>query len=122
MQTLLAEEGPPPQVKSARRLVEILIKRKILKGLGEQRFSIILHKMNVILDWTGWTLEFRQETNETLICCTTAEIDIGGFLGVTLLWIRPIHQNMCRTQSPRVGSRIDNRDNRFVYGHVTLPL
>ena len=50
------------------------------------------------------------------ICC------IGGFLEVTLVWIHPIHQNLCRTQWPRVGNDIDSRDNGFVYGYVTLPL
>ena len=47
--------------------------------------------------------------------------DIGGFLGVTLLWIHPIHQHLCRTQWPRVGNNIGCRDNRFVYGYVTSP-
>ena len=44
------------------------------------------------------------------------------FLEVTLSWIHPIHQNLCRSQWPRVGSNIDSRDDRFVYGYVTLPL
>ena len=48
--------------------------------------------------------------------------DIAGFLGVALLWIRPIHQNLCGTQWPRVGNNVDHRDNRFVYGYDTLPL
>ena len=48
--------------------------------------------------------------------------DIGGFLEVTLVWIHPIHQNLNRTQWPRVDNNIDTRDNRFVYGYVTLPL
>ena len=41
--------------------------------------------------------------------------DIGGFLKVALVWIHPIHQNLCRTQLPRVGNNIDSRDNRFNY-------
>ena len=32
---------------------------------------------------------------------------ISGFLGVTLSWIHPIHQNLHRTQWPRVGSNVD---------------
>ena len=47
--------------------------------------------------------------------------DIGGFLEVTLVWIHPIHQNIYRTQWPRVGNNIDSRDNGFVYGYVSLP-
>ena len=48
--------------------------------------------------------------------------DIGGFLEITYSWSHPIHQNLCRTQWAHVGSNIDYRDNRFVYGYVTLPL
>ena len=48
--------------------------------------------------------------------------DIGGFPEVTLVWIHPIHRNLHRTQWPRVGNNIDSRDNRFVYGYVTLSL
>ena len=33
--------------------------------------------------------------------------DIGGFLEVALVWI---HQNLYRTQWPRVGNNIDSRD------------
>ena len=47
--------------------------------------------------------------------------DTGGFLEVTLVWIHPIHQNLCRAQWPRVGNNIDSRDNRLVYGYLTLP-
>ena len=39
----------------------------------------------------------------------------GGFLGITLLWIHPVHQNLCSTQWPRVGNNIDYRENGFVY-------
>ena len=46
--------------------------------------------------------------------------DIGGFLEVAFFWIHPIHQNLCRTQWPRVGDNIYYRNNRFVYGYVTL--
>ena len=46
---------------------------------------------------------------------------IGGFLEVTSVWIHPIHQNLCRTQWPRVGNNIDSRDNRFVYGRLRDP-
>ena len=49
-------------------------------------------------------------------------IDIGGFFEVTLLWIHPIHQNLCKTQWSRVGENIDFRDNKFVYGYMTKPL
>ena len=38
--------------------------------------------------------------------------DTGGFLEATLLWIHPIHQNLCRTQWPRVDNNIDSRDNQ----------
>ena len=48
--------------------------------------------------------------------------DIGGFLKVTFLWIHPIHQNLCRTQWPRVDNNIDYRNNRFVYGYVFLSI
>ena len=48
--------------------------------------------------------------------------DIGGFLEVTSLWIHPIHQNLCRTQWPRVHNNIDCSHNRFVYGYVILSL
>ena len=34
--------------------------------------------------------------------------DIGGFLEVTLVWIHHIHQNLRRTQWPRVGNNIDS--------------
>ena len=34
--------------------------------------------------------------------------DIGGFLEVTLVWIHPIHQILCRTQWSRVGNNIDS--------------
>ena len=40
--------------------------------------------------------------------------DIDGYLAVTLVWIHPIHQNLCRTQWPRVGNNIDSKDNWFV--------
>ena len=48
--------------------------------------------------------------------------DIGGFLGVTLFWIHTIHQNLYRTQWPRVGNNVDYRDNTLVYGYATRPL
>ena len=48
--------------------------------------------------------------------------DIGGYLEIPFLWIHPIHQNLCRTQWPRVGNNIDYRDNRFVYYYVIVPL
>ena len=48
--------------------------------------------------------------------------DISGVLEEALVWIHLIHQNLCRTQWLRVGNNIDSRDNRFVYGYVTLPL
>ena len=48
--------------------------------------------------------------------------DIGGFLEVTLLWIHPIHQNLCRTQWPRVGSNIDSRDYRCLRLRDPAPL
>ena len=48
--------------------------------------------------------------------------DTGGFLEVTFVWIHSIHQNVYRTQRPRVGNNIDSRDNKFVYGYVTLSL
>ena len=38
--------------------------------------------------------------------------DIGRFLEVTLMWIHPMHQNLYRTQWPRVGNNIDYRDNK----------
>ena len=48
--------------------------------------------------------------------------DVGEFLEVTSLLIHPINQNLCRIQRPYVGNDIDQRDNRFVCGYVTLPL
>ena len=48
--------------------------------------------------------------------------DIGGFLEVILVWIHPIHKNLCRTQWPRVGNNMDSRDNSFIYDYRTLPL
>ena len=48
--------------------------------------------------------------------------DIGWLLEVAFVWIHPIHQNLCRTQWPRVSNNIDSRDSRFVYGYVTLSL
>ena len=44
--------------------------------------------------------------------------DIGRFLEVTLEWIHPIHQNLCRTGWQRVGNNVDSRNNRFVYGYA----
>ena len=44
---------------------------------------------------------------------------MDGFLEVTLVWIHPIHRNLCKTQWPRVGNNIDSRDNMFVYGFVS---
>ena len=33
--------------------------------------------------------------------------EMGGSVDVTLLWIHPIHQNLCRIQWPRVGNNIE---------------
>ena len=83
-----------------------------------QRLSTVFLKMKV--SFCRLTLELQRETNETLICCTIAEILVD--LEVTLLWIHPIHKNLCRTQWPRVDNNIDYRDNRFVYGYVRKPI
>ena len=47
--------------------------------------------------------------------------DIGGFLEVPLVWIHPIHQNLCRRQWPKVGNNTYPRDTMFTYSYVTMP-
>ena len=81
-------------------------------------FHYFSQNESVGLKMDSCTLKRNKQNTHMLYDCR----DIGGFLEVTLLWIHPIHQNLCRTQWPRVGNEIDSRDNRFVYGYVTLPL
>ena len=44
--------------------------------------------------------------------------DFGGFLEVTLLWIHPNHQNLCRIQLACVGNNTYDTNNRSIYSVV----
>ena len=81
-------------------------------------FRLLSQNESVILKIDSCTSKRNRRNTHTLYDCR----DIGGFLEATLVWIHPIHQNLCRTQWPRVGKNADSRDNRFVYSYVTLPL
>ena len=73
---------------------------------------------SVILKMDSYTSRRNKQNTHMLYDCR----DIDGFVEVTLMWIHPIHQNLCRAKWPRVGNNIDSGDSRFVSGYVTLPL
>ena len=60
----------------------------------------------------------NKQTTHTLYHCR----GIGIFLGVTLLWIHSIRQNLSRTQWAQVGNNIDYGDSKLVYSYMTQPL
>ena len=72
-------------------------------------FQYFFQNERVILKMDSCTLQRNKRDTHMLYDCR----DIGGFLEVTLVWIHPIHQNLYRTQWPRVGNNIDFRDNRL---------
>ena len=81
-------------------------------------FHYFSQNESVILKMDSWTSKRNKRKILMLYDCR----DIGGFLETTLVWIHHIHHSLYRTQWPRVGNNKDPRDNRFVYGYVTLPL
>ena len=82
-------------------------------------FVIVIEECKVLRNYFCFWLEIVKRLF-LFICCTITEIlvDFRSNFSVD----HPIHQNLCRTQWPRVGNNIYSRDNRFVYGYVTLPL
>ena len=76
-------------------------------------FDYFSQNESAILKIDSCTLKRHKRNTQMLYDCR----DIGGFLEAILLWIDPIHQNLHRTQRPRVGNNKDSRDNRFVYGY-----
>ena len=81
-------------------------------------FDYLSRNESVILKMDSCNLKRNKQNIHMLHDCR----DIGGFLEVTLLLIHPIHQNLYRIQWPRVDNNIDHRDNRLVYGYVSLSL
>ena len=81
-------------------------------------FHYFSQNESVILKIDSCTSKRNKQKTLTLYDCR----DIGGFLEATLVWIHSIHNDLYGTQWPRVGNNVNPRDNRFVYGYLTLPL